>query len=172
MPGSVLAVVLFTILSSELTPEAFKQWGWRIPFLFGAVLTVAGLNVTGFVAQAFGMSYLSTQIGLTSTQTLVTTLTMMGVGLFALLFGGWLCDRIGAIRVLYLGASTTRVPLLINGRADYTGNFSIVTATRSRRAVPSRAVRRVVSWLREYPNLRSGQWMMGSRPTTLGSRTP
>ncbi|WP_326835291.1 MFS transporter [Amycolatopsis rhabdoformis] len=182
MLGSVLAVVFFTVLSSELAPEAFKQWGWRIPFLFGAVLTVAGLvlrrklaespefervareqragrlrrgranplaalaqsfrasprnffagfllpsglNVTGFVAQAFGMSYLSSQIGLTSTQTLVTTLTMMGVGLFALLFWGWLCDRIGAVRVLYVGA-LVGIPLAFAYFALLrTGNLALI----------------------------------------------
>lgn len=164
--GSIVAVVLFTILSSSLPGDAFLQWGWRIPFLLGAVLTVigvlmrrglgespefervraerrsgritearanplvalgrafranprnfvasfllpSGLNVTAFVAQAFGISYLSTQIGLTPTQTLSVTLTMMGVGVFALLFWGWLADRIGAKRVLLIG-TVAGIPL-------------------------------------------------------------
>lgn len=160
LAGSILAVILFTVISASLSEQAFLAWGWRVPFLLGAVLTViglllrrrlgespeferveaerragrierartnplaamaaafranprnfaagfllpSGLNVTGFVAQAFGISYLTTQIGLSSTQTLVTTLAMMGVGLLALLFWGWACDRIGAVRVLYIGA--------------------------------------------------------------------
>jgi MHS family shikimate/dehydroshikimate transporter-like MFS transporter len=182
MLGSILAVVLFTVLSSSLAPQDFLQWGWRIPFLFGAVLTVvglllrrklgespefervekerkagrvaearsnpfvalgrafrasprnffagfllpSGLNVTGFVAQAFGISYLSTQIGLTPTQTLTTTLCMMTAGLFALMFWGWMADRIGAKRVLYIGA-ITGIPLpFVYFLLLQTGNLGLI----------------------------------------------
>jgi MFS family permease len=158
--GSIIALVLFTVLSASLTRDAFLAWGWRVPFLLGAVLTVVGLilrrrmgespefvqveqerragriaeakanpltamwramkaspcnwiatlllptglNVTGFVAQAFGISYLSSQIGLGSSETLAVTLVMFVSGLLILPFWGWLSDTIGAKRVLVLCA--------------------------------------------------------------------
>ncbi|MGW4489789.1 MFS transporter [Amycolatopsis sp. NPDC004368] len=52
MLGSVLALVFFTVLSSELSSADFKQRGWRIPILFGAVLTVAGLVLRRKVAES------------------------------------------------------------------------------------------------------------------------
>lgn len=159
MFGAIVALVMFTVLSAVLAPEAFLAWGWRLPFLFGSVLTViglvlrskvgespefrrveeerragkleqartnpfaamgrafkhsprnyvssfllgTGLNVTTYVAQAFGISYLTSQIHLSSGETLVTTLVMIAIGILSLPFWGWLSDRIGAKRVLYIG---------------------------------------------------------------------
>lgn len=157
--GTVFAIAFFTVLSSILSPEAFHAWGWRVPFLFGGVLTLvglvlrnrlnespefeavqearrigtlgaakrnpltalavafrgsprnflagfllpSGLNITGFVAQAFGISYLSTQIGLPQSQTLVVQLVMICVGIVACILFGALADRIGARLVLLIG---------------------------------------------------------------------
>jgi len=182
MLGSILAVILFTVLSSTLGQEAFVEYGWRIPFILGAVLTViglllrrklgeslefervkkeraagrieqaranpfaamvrafrasprnfiagfllpSGLNVTGFVAQAFGASYLSAQIGLTVTQTLTVTLVMMSTGLLFLVFWGWLSDRIGAKRVLYIGIFAGIPLAFVYFALLQTGNLALI----------------------------------------------
>ncbi|AYF99262.1 MFS transporter [Protaetiibacter intestinalis] len=41
--GGISANLLTTLLGSTISPEAFLEWGWRIPFVLGAVLTVVGL---------------------------------------------------------------------------------------------------------------------------------
>lgn len=52
---------------------------------------------------AFGISYLTNQIGLSSPQTLTVNLVMLVAGsVVCVLFGG-LADRIGAKRVMYIG---------------------------------------------------------------------
>lgn len=42
--GSILATLAF-LLVGNLSDEAFMSWGWRVPFLFSAVLVVVGLIV-------------------------------------------------------------------------------------------------------------------------------
>lgn len=159
LAGSILSTVLFTIISASVSADAFSSWGWRIPFLLSAVLTViglllrrvmpespefeqvqedrknglvaparrnplvavgraikasprnwiagfllpSGLNVTGFVALSFGISYLTNQIGLQRPQTLTVTLVMLVVGALVCLLFGRLADRIGAKKVMYIG---------------------------------------------------------------------
>jgi len=50
--GSIFA----TILRSSLTPEQLESWGWRIPFLLGALVGVAGawLRSSGIVDDSDG----------------------------------------------------------------------------------------------------------------------
>lgn len=43
LAGSIVSTVLFTIISAAVSPEAFAAWGWRIPFLLSAVLTIVAL---------------------------------------------------------------------------------------------------------------------------------
>ncbi|MDR6436597.1 MFS family permease [Paenarthrobacter nicotinovorans] len=49
--GAALATVAFT-LSSLLPEESFMSWGWRLPFLFSAVLVGVGLFVRLKVAES------------------------------------------------------------------------------------------------------------------------
>jgi MFS family permease len=42
--GSILATLMF-LLVGGLSDEAFLSWGWRIPFLFSAVLVLVGLLI-------------------------------------------------------------------------------------------------------------------------------
>ncbi|MEU8827144.1 MFS transporter [Streptomyces sp. NPDC048636] len=42
--GSILATGMFALLT-QLPDESFDAWGWRIPFLFSAVMVVVGLAV-------------------------------------------------------------------------------------------------------------------------------
>ena len=49
--GAALATVVFT-LSSLLPEESFMSWGWRVPFLFSAVLVGVGLFVRLKVAES------------------------------------------------------------------------------------------------------------------------
>jgi MFS family permease len=37
--------VIFLVFSYTLTPEAFMEWGWRVPFLLSAVMVIIGLYV-------------------------------------------------------------------------------------------------------------------------------
>jgi MHS family proline/betaine transporter-like MFS transporter len=40
--GLLMGSLMVAILSSTISPEAFKEWGWRIPFLFGVVVGPVG----------------------------------------------------------------------------------------------------------------------------------
>lgn len=43
--GFIIANVLFLIFSYALSPAAFMEWGWRVPFLVSAVMVIIGLYV-------------------------------------------------------------------------------------------------------------------------------
>ncbi|GAA1804524.1 MFS transporter [Nesterenkonia flava] len=43
--GIIGANVVFVIVSNILAPEAFEAWGWRIPFLFSALLVLIALYI-------------------------------------------------------------------------------------------------------------------------------
>ncbi|WP_091470935.1 MFS transporter [Paenarthrobacter nitroguajacolicus] len=43
--GLVLANLVFIVLTTSLTPEAFLEWGWRVPFLISVVLILIGLYI-------------------------------------------------------------------------------------------------------------------------------
>lgn len=43
--GFILANLLFVVLNATLAPEAFMDWGWRVPFIASAVLVIVGLYV-------------------------------------------------------------------------------------------------------------------------------
>lgn len=43
--GFIIANVLFLVFSYTLTPQAFEDWGWRVPFLVSAVMVIIGLWV-------------------------------------------------------------------------------------------------------------------------------
>src|SRR6476661_6603170 len=43
--GFIIANVIFLVFSYTLTPEAFMDWGWRVPFLASAVMVIIGLYV-------------------------------------------------------------------------------------------------------------------------------
>lgn len=43
--GSVLGAAAFIPLDAALSPEAFQSWGWRIPFLFSAIVVIAALII-------------------------------------------------------------------------------------------------------------------------------
>jgi len=159
LAGSIVATLLFTIITASISPEAFLAWGWRIPFLLSAVLTVigvllrrkmgespefervqreraqgtvqearrnplvalgqsikasprnwiagflmpSGLNVTGFVMLAFGISYLTNTVGLPREQSLLVNLTMLVTGATVCVLWGHISDRIGAKRVMLIG---------------------------------------------------------------------
>ena len=43
--GFIIANVIFLVFSYTLTPDAFMEWGWRVPFLLSAVMVIIGLYV-------------------------------------------------------------------------------------------------------------------------------
>jgi MFS family permease len=43
--GLILANLVFLVVRSVLPPEQFASWGWRIPFLFSALLVVTALVI-------------------------------------------------------------------------------------------------------------------------------
>lgn len=43
--ASILATLMFTLITTSLSTEEFMSWGWRIPFLFSAVLLIVGMYV-------------------------------------------------------------------------------------------------------------------------------
>ncbi|MBB4683248.1 MFS transporter [Amycolatopsis jiangsuensis] len=43
--GLILAQLVFFAVNSALTPEEFRSWGWRVPFLVSLVLVVVGLVI-------------------------------------------------------------------------------------------------------------------------------
>ena len=50
--GNLLAVGALAIMSVAVSPEAFVAWGWRVPFLFSAVLVLVGLWIRSTVAES------------------------------------------------------------------------------------------------------------------------
>jgi MFS family permease len=40
--GFILGNALFLVLNATMSADAFQSWGWRLPFLFSAVLLVVG----------------------------------------------------------------------------------------------------------------------------------
>lgn len=40
--GALLGSGMGTLIASSLTDEALRQWGWRVPFIMGSVIAVAG----------------------------------------------------------------------------------------------------------------------------------
>lgn len=43
--GMILATGTMWIITSNMTPEDFKEWGWRLPFLFSVVLIFVGYMI-------------------------------------------------------------------------------------------------------------------------------
>jgi len=43
--GTVLATVVFAVLTATLSDEAFASWGWRVPFLTSAVIVLIGVLI-------------------------------------------------------------------------------------------------------------------------------
>ena len=43
--GFIVANGVFLVLATTMSPEAFLEWGWRVPFLASAVLVIIGLYV-------------------------------------------------------------------------------------------------------------------------------
>jgi MFS family permease len=50
--GMILATATMWILTSVLTEEQFKEWGWRIPFLFSIVLILVGYLIRRAVEES------------------------------------------------------------------------------------------------------------------------
>ncbi|WP_020658322.1 MFS transporter [Amycolatopsis benzoatilytica] len=49
--GFVLGNLLFLVLDAVMTPAAFLAWGWRLPFLFSAVLLAVGFYIRIKIAE-------------------------------------------------------------------------------------------------------------------------
>ncbi|WP_460773179.1 MFS transporter [Microbacterium sp. GXF7504] len=50
--GMILATATLWILTSSMSPEAFLEWGWRIPFLFSIVLIAIGYVIRRAVEES------------------------------------------------------------------------------------------------------------------------
>ncbi|MEQ3551801.1 MFS transporter [Pseudonocardia nematodicida] len=50
--GNLLAVVALAVCSAVLSDEAFTSWGWRLPFLFSAVLILVSLWIRATVEES------------------------------------------------------------------------------------------------------------------------
>ncbi len=50
--GLILSNLVFLILTAVTTPEQFDSWGWRVPFLFSAVLVLVGFYVRSRVDES------------------------------------------------------------------------------------------------------------------------
>ncbi|WDF33141.1 MFS transporter [Arthrobacter agilis] len=50
--GMILATFVLFVLRSSMSPEAFLEWGWRIPFLLSVVLIVVGYFIRSAVAES------------------------------------------------------------------------------------------------------------------------
>ncbi|MFF2496520.1 MFS transporter [Agromyces sp. NPDC058064] len=50
--GMILATFTLWVLTSSMSPEAFMEWGWRIPFLLSIVLIVVGYVIRKAVEES------------------------------------------------------------------------------------------------------------------------
>ncbi|MFI9815314.1 MFS transporter [Saccharothrix variisporea] len=59
--GFALASGSFLVLSTALSDDAFRDWGWRVPFLASAVLVLVGLRVRLTIAETPEFARLTAQ---------------------------------------------------------------------------------------------------------------
>jgi len=50
--GMILATATLWVLTSSMSPEAFMEWGWRVPFLFSIVLILIGYVIRRAVEES------------------------------------------------------------------------------------------------------------------------
>lgn len=50
--GMILATATLWVITSSMSPEAFLEWGWRIPFLFSIVLIAVGYIIRRAVEES------------------------------------------------------------------------------------------------------------------------
>jgi len=150
MWGCVLGSAVPAGFSSVLSSEQMAEWGWRVPFLIGAVVAVfsavlrrnltetavtaddplksspiwlslrhhSGLiiqmvllliptSVIYFVIYVYAVSYLSSETGFSSADSLdITTINLIVMALFVPVCG-WAADRFGLRPILLAGALAT-----------------------------------------------------------------
>src|SRR5882757_7756406 len=137
--GKLLALAMVTVLASALGDEAMRQYGWRIPFGFGAVAAIfawwirsraeealrrypkQSLQVAGLVAGITGSQYLwatflptyaaiTTDLG--STAPMVAGLIGLTIYTIAAPLVGMLADRIGTWPLMLAFAISTAVAMV------------------------------------------------------------
>lgn len=96
-----------------------------------AFLMPTASNVIGYVANAFGITYMAKQLHMTFSETMLTLLVTYVAGVITLPLWGKACDRLGAKTVLFIGAisglvfafpyfmllGTGNLPLIVLGSA-------------------------------------------------------
>jgi len=87
--GQLLALGVLIVLQTILTPEQMDSWGWRVPFVIGAILAIAFLYLRMSMEES--ASYLSARASgaeLASTRLLFTHYPREALTILALTAGG------------------------------------------------------------------------------------
>ncbi|MGH3976875.1 MAG: MFS transporter [Pseudonocardiaceae bacterium] len=180
--GYILAAGLIALVSAFMSEDAFNSWGWRIPFLFSAIMVLVGLYIRlqleessafqelksddtsvekvklpivelvrrfpkqilcsigaglgihagYYLSIIFGLAYARTEVGFSSTLSLVLVLIASVVFFFAILLSGHLSDKLGRRVPMMFGVTGFGIwgfilfPLLDTGEAVPAGiGFSV-----------------------------------------------
>lgn len=91
------------VSESEATPGAWYVLRHHGKTIVRLALTHAAAAVTFNFITVYGLSYLSKQIGFPNSETLSILMIANSVGIPAVIYGGWLADRIGRRLVYVIG---------------------------------------------------------------------
>jgi MFS family permease len=121
--GLFLSLAVILVARTQLGEDAFKAWGWRIPFLvslllLGVSLWMVGLTmgqaVVWYTGQFYALFFLEKTLKLDGAlaNTLVAAGLLIGTPFFVIF--GWLSDKIGRKWIIILGcalAAATYFPI-------------------------------------------------------------
>ena len=51
--GMLASILQLVLLNHYLDPESFKEWGWRVPFVFGLLVLPIGIYIRRNLAETF-----------------------------------------------------------------------------------------------------------------------
>jgi MFS family permease len=113
--GFLAANGFFLLLGVWLTPDQFRDWGWRIPFLASGTLGVVACFAVYYIATAFALGYGTQTLGYprqSFLQVQLVAILFMAGGIVA---AGWLSDKLDPRRVLIWGCvGTVGIGLLLS----------------------------------------------------------
>lgn len=121
--GSILALLVATLLSSALSHEALASWGWRIPFLIAAPLGVIGWFVRAKLTETPQFRSIEDQGSIARAPLVELVTNRQYLGQIVRLLGVFLCGSFFAFYVFL-----TYVPTYLIGHTGIDESATYLTA--------------------------------------------